>query len=64
MSKTIIYQQVLHDNDNYTNYRITYYSDNSSFIQIYQKNGRTNCYQLTRSINVPYCLPPLQTPII
>ena len=57
-NKTVIYRRVLHDNNNYTDYRITYYSDNSAFVQIYQKNMRTNCYQLVRSVNVPYCVPP------
>lgn len=55
--KTVISTRVLHDNSNYTDYRITYYSDNSAFVQVYQKNGTTNCYQLVRSINVPYCVP-------
>ncbi len=59
MSKIIIYQNVLHDNDNYIDYQITYYSDNSALVKVYKKNGRTNCYQLVQSINVPYCLPPI-----
>ena len=56
-NKTVISTRVLHDNSNYTDYRITYYSDNSAYVQVYQKNGTTNCYQLVRSINVPYCVP-------
>ncbi len=59
-NKTVIYRRVLHDNSNYTDYRITYYSDNSALVQVYQKNMRTNCYQLVRSVNVPYCLSPVQ----
>lgn len=57
--KTVIYRRVLHENTNYTNYNITYYSDNSALVQIYQKNMRTNCYQLVRSVNVPYCVSPV-----
>jgi hypothetical protein len=55
-NKTVRSRRVLHDNSNYTDYRITYYSDNSALVQVYQKNMRTNCYQLVRSINVPYCV--------
>ncbi len=56
-NKTVISTRVMHDNSNYTDYRITYYSDNSAFVQVYQKNMRTNCYQLVRSVNIPYCVP-------
>ncbi len=55
--KTVVSRRVLHDNTNYTDYRITYYSDNSAIVQVYQKNGTTNCYQLVRTVNVPYCVP-------
>ncbi len=55
--KTVISRRVLHENTNYTDYRITYYSDNSAMVQIYQKNGTTNCYQLVGTVNVPYCVP-------
>ncbi len=58
MSKVILTKKVLHDNSNYTDYLITYYTDNSAFVQIYQKNGTTNCYQLVRSVDVSYCIPP------
>lgn len=57
-NKTIIATRVLHENTNYTNYDITYFSDNSALVKVYQKNRTTNCYQLVRSINVPYCIPP------
>ncbi len=54
--KTVVSTKVLHDNTNYTDYKITYYSDNSAIVKVYQKNGRTNCYQYVRTINVPYCV--------
>ncbi len=57
MAKVILQKKVLHNNTNYTDYLITYYTDNSALVQIYQKNGTTNCYQLVGSINVPYCVP-------
>lgn len=57
MSKVILTKKVLHDNDNYTDYLITYYTDNSALVQVYQKNGRTNCYQLVKNIDVSYCVP-------
>lgn len=57
-NKTIIATRVLHENTNYTNYNITYFSDNSALVKVYQKNRATNCYQLVKSINVPYCIPP------
>lgn len=57
MPKSVISTRVLHDNENYTRYSITYYSDNSALVQVYQKNGRTNCYQFVGNINVPYCVP-------
>ncbi len=57
-NKTVVSRRVLHENTNYTDYRITYYSDNSALVQIYQKNGTTNCYQFVGSVNVPYCVPP------
>ncbi len=53
------YKQVLHQNDNYTDYRITYYIDGSALVNIYQKNGRTNCYQLVGNVNVSYCESPV-----
>ena len=53
------YTQVVHQNDNYTDYKITYYTDNSSVVQVYQKNGRTNCYQYVGAINVPFCQSPV-----
>ncbi len=53
------YKQVLHQNDNYTDYRITYYIDGSALVNIYQKNGTTNCYQLVGNVNVPFCQSPV-----
>jgi hypothetical protein len=53
------YTQVVHQNDNYTDYKITYYTDNSSVVQVYQKNGTTNCYQYVGAINVPFCQSPV-----
>ncbi len=53
------YKQVLHQNDNYTDYRITYYADSSALVNIYQKNGTTNCYQLVGNVNVPFCQSPV-----
>ncbi len=53
------YTQVLHQNENYTDYKITYYTDNSSVVQVYQKNGRTNCYQYVGAIAVASCQSPV-----
>jgi hypothetical protein len=57
MSKIILTTKVIHDNDNYTDYLITYYTDNSATVKVYQKNGRTNCYKLVNTVEVPYCIP-------
>ncbi len=57
--KYAFYKQVLHQNDNYTDYRITYYADGSALVNIYQKNGTTNCYQLVGNVNVPFCQSPV-----
>ncbi len=56
MPKIISSKRVLHDNSNYTDYLITYYTDQSALVQVYQKNGRTNCYQLVGNVSVPYCV--------
>ena len=62
MPKVAFYTQSLYQNEFYTSYLITYYTDGSALVKVYQKNGRTNCYQYVGSINVPQCTPPVPIP--
>ncbi len=57
--KVPFYTQVLHQNEFYTDYAVTYYMDGSALVKVYQKNGRTNCYQYVGSIDVPQCTSPV-----